>query len=66
MGKNLDDVVFCCCCFIPEAFHLKLGQNQDSNRWNVAVVVVSVVVVDDIHVVIVVAVDPSNLPLKFG
>ena len=50
--------------FYPrKIFKLKFGQHLVSNRWNVAFVVV-VVVIDDVHIVI--FVDPRNLPLKFG
>ena len=67
---------FCFCCFIPETFHLKFGQNWVSNRWKVAfgvvvvfvIVVIAVVVFVDVGFVVVVdvvvvVVGPRNLPL---
>ena len=51
--------------FYPRNLPLKFGQNRDSNRLNVAfVVLVIVVAVHD--VVVIVVVDPTNLSLKFG
>ena len=62
-------MLFFCCCFFPETFHGKFGQNRVSNRLNVAFVVLVIVVafVVAVHdVVVIVVVDPTNLPLKFG
>ena len=57
--------------FYPRNFPLKFFQHRVSNRWNVAFVVLVVVVIFVVlvvlHVVVlVVNVDPTNHPLKFG
>ena len=55
----------------PRNLPLKFGQNRVSNRLNVAFVVAVVVTVFVFNVVVVnivvviVVVDPTNLPLKF-
>ena len=73
-------VVFfnCCCCYLccwsQKSIPLKSGQNWAPNSWNIAVdadvVVVVVAVVAVVAVVLVLvlaaAVDPRNLPSKFG
>ena len=52
--------------FYPRSLSLKFGQKWVSNRGNVTFVVVVVAVVDINDVVVIVVVDPTNLPLKFG